>query len=160
MGRGGRPTGAESMGTSRTDDLPRMGIDERRIGVTSRKKILLVDDSSTALLLSRMVLQGMSYDVVTARDGLEGLEKAKQVHPDLILLAVMMPRMDGIEACKRLRDDPATASIPIIMVTTRGEEAIAEASYAYGCNEFVTKPVDAAELLAKVRNCLGDWEGT
>lgn len=128
--------------------------------MSARKKILLVDDSSTALLLARMVLQGMSYDVVTARDGVEGLEKAIQVKPDLILLDVMMPRMDGIEACKRLRDEPTTASIPIIMVTTRGEEGIAEASYAYGCNEFVTKPVDAAELLAKVRNCLGEWEGS
>jgi CheY-like chemotaxis protein len=137
-----------------------MGKDERSGSVSARKKILLVDDSSTALLLARMVLQGMAYDVVTARDGLEGLEKAIQLKPDLILLDVMMPRMDGIEACKRLRDEPSTANIPIIMVTTRGEEGIAEASYAYGCNEFVTKPVDAAELLAKVRNCLGEWETT
>jgi CheY-like chemotaxis protein len=126
-----------------------------------RKKILLVDDSSTARLLARMVLQdSTSYDVVTARDGLEGLEKAKAEKPDLILLDVMMPKMDGIETCKRLRDEPSTARIPIIMVTTRGEEGIAEASYAYGCNEFVTKPVDPAELLAKVRNCLGEWETT
>jgi CheY-like chemotaxis protein len=137
-----------------------MDCDERSIGVMSRKKILLVDDSSTALLLARMVLQGNAYDVLTARDGLEGLEKARQFKPDLILLDVMMPRMDGIEACKRLRDEPATAQIPIIMVTTRGEEGIAEASYAYGCNEFVTKPVDASELLAKVRNCLGEWEAS
>jgi len=126
--------------------------------VTPRKKILLVDDSSTSLLLARMILQTMAYDVVTARDGVEGVEKARQVQPDLILLDVMMPRMDGIEACKRLREDPLTAEIPIIMVTTRGEEGIAEASYAYGCNEFVTKPVDAAELVAKVQNCLGEWE--
>ena len=126
----------------------------------ARKKILLVDDSATARLMASMVLQGEAYDVTTARDGLEGLEKARQIVPDLILLDVMMPRMDGIEACKRLRDDPATAGIPIIMVTTRGEEGIAEASYAYGCNEFVTKPVDAAELLAKVRNCLGEWTAT
>ncbi len=123
-----------------------------------RKKILLVDDSATARLLARMVLQETCYDVVTAHDGLEGLEKAKLEKPDLILLDVMMPRMDGIEACKRLRDEPTTTSIPIIMVTTRGEEGIAEASYAYGCNDFVTKPVDAEELLAKVRNCLGEWE--
>ncbi|MBN2576951.1 MAG: response regulator [Deltaproteobacteria bacterium] len=126
----------------------------------TRKKILLVDDSSTARLLARMVLQETSYDVVTAQDGLEGLEKAMVEKPDLILLDVMMPKMDGIETCKRLRDEPSTAAIPIIMVTTRGEEGIAEASYAYGCNEFVTKPVDPAELLAKVRNCLGEWETT
>jgi CheY-like chemotaxis protein len=126
----------------------------------ARKKILLVDDSSTARLLARMVLQESSYDVITARDGVEGVEKAKLEKPDLILLDVMMPNMDGIEACKRLRDEPTTSAIPIIMVTTRGEEGIAEASYAYGCNEFVTKPVDPAELLAKVRNCLGEWESS
>jgi len=126
----------------------------------ARKKILLVDDSSTARLLARMVLQESSYDVITARDGVEGVEKARLEKPDLILLDVMMPNMDGIEACKRLRDEPTTSTIPIIMVTTRGEEGIAEASYAYGCNEFVTKPVDPAELLAKVRNCLGEWEST
>ncbi len=126
----------------------------------ARKKILLVDDSSTARLLARMVLQESSYEVITARDGVEGVEKAKLERPDLILLDVMMPNMDGIEACKRLRDEPTTAAIPIIMVTTRGEEGIAEASYAYGCNEFVTKPVDPAELLAKVRNCLGEWESS
>ena len=141
-------------------DLPKEGSERKERAVTPRKKILLVDDSSTALLLARMILQSRSYDVVTARDGAEGLEKARQVRPDLILLDVMMPRMDGIEACKRLRDDPTTAGIPIIMVTTRGEEGIAEASYAYGCNEFVTKPVDAAELIAKVQNCLGEWEAT
>ena len=133
---------------------------EKEVAVTRRNKILLLDDSSTALLLARMILQGMAYDVVTARDGVEGLEKARQVQPDLILLDVMMPRMDGIEACQRLRGDPLTAEVSIIMVTTRGEEGIAEASYAYGCNEFVTKPVDAAELMAKVGNCLGEWEST
>jgi CheY-like chemotaxis protein len=143
-----------------TSDLPRIGKDERRDRAMARKKILLVDDSSTARLLARMVLQDSAYEVITARDGVEGIEKAKTEKPDLILLDVMMPNMDGIEACKRLRDEAATAAIPIIMVTTRGEEGIAEASYAYGCNEFVTKPVDPAELLAKVRNCLGEWEGT
>jgi len=96
--------------------------------------------------------------VATASDGIEGLAAVRRLKPKVVLLDVMMPRMDGIEACKRLREDPLTAEIPIIMVTTRGEEGIAEASYAYGCNEFVTKPVDAAELVAKVQNCLGEWE--
>src|SRR5512147_1440309 len=121
-----------------------------------RKKILVVDDAATARMLETTILTVSSYDVIAARDGLEGLEKAKLEKPDLILLDVMMPRMDGLEACKRMREEPSTAGIPIIMVTSHGEEGVAEAGQARGCTEFVTKPVDASELLAKVRSCLGE----
>jgi CheY-like chemotaxis protein len=85
-----------------------------------RKKILLVDDSSTVLLMERMILSKSDYDVVTAKDGQEGVEKALSEHPDLILMDVVMPRMDGFEACRRLREQDATKEIPVIMVTTRG----------------------------------------
>ena len=120
-----------------------------------RKKILVVDDAATARTLETMILTVSSYEVVAARDGLEGLEKARLEKPDLILLDLMMPRMDGLEVCKRIRAEPGTASIPIIMVTSRGEESVAETSLACGCNELVTKPIEATELLAKVRSCLG-----
>lgn len=125
---------------------------------TARKKILLVDDSATARLMICIVLQDEPYDVLTACDGAEALGKARQNRPDLILLDVVMPHMDGIEACKRLRDDPLTTATPIIMLSARDDEGITEASYAYGCNDFVFKPVDPAELLAKVRSCLGEWD--
>jgi DNA-binding response OmpR family regulator len=120
-----------------------------------RKKILLVDDSSTVLLMERMILSKSEYDVVTARDGQEGVEKALSEKPDLILMDVVMPRMDGFEACKKLREQDATKAIPVIMVTTRGELASVESGYASGCNDYVTKPINGLELLAKVRSCLG-----
>jgi DNA-binding response OmpR family regulator len=120
-----------------------------------RKKILLVDDSSTVLLMERMILSKSDYDVVTARDGLEGLEKARVERPDLILMDVVMPRMDGFEAIRLLRAEELTREIPVIMVTTRGELQNVEAGYASGCNEYVTKPINGLELLAKVKSCLG-----
>jgi DNA-binding response OmpR family regulator len=120
-----------------------------------RKKILLVDDSSTVLLMERMILSKSEYDVVTARDGQEGVEKALTEKPDLILMDVVMPRMDGFEACKRLREQDGTKAIPVIMVTTRGELSSVESGYASGCNDYVTKPINGLELLAKVRSCLG-----
>jgi DNA-binding response OmpR family regulator len=120
-----------------------------------RKKILLVDDSSTVLLMEKMILSKSEYDVVTARDGLEGIEKAKVERPDLILMDVVMPRMDGFEAVRKLREDEATKSIPVIMVTTRGELQSVETGYASGCSDYVTKPINGLELLTKVRSCLG-----
>src|SRR5689334_11054595 len=121
----------------------------------SRKKILLVDDSSTVLLMERMILSKNQYDVVTAKDGLEGIENARAERPDLILMDVVMPRMDGFEACQKLREADDTQAIPVIMLTTRGELANVESGYAAGCNEYVTEPINGLELLAKVKSCLG-----
>ncbi len=120
-----------------------------------RKKILLVDDSSTVLLMERMILSKNEYDVLTAKDGQEGVEKAISERPDLILMDVVMPRMDGFEACRRLREREETRAIPVIMVTTRGELASVESGYSSGCTDYVTKPINGLELLAKVRSCLG-----
>ena len=120
-----------------------------------RKKILLVDDSSTVLLMEKMILSKSEYDVVTARDGVEGVEKAKNERHDLILMDVVMPRMDGFEAVRKLREDDTTKAIPVIMVTTRGELQSVETGYASGCSDYVTKPINGLELLTKVRSCLG-----
>ena len=119
------------------------------------KKILLVDDSSTVLMMERMILAAERFDIVTASNGREGQEKAKQEMPDLILMDIVMPHVNGLEACKALRADPATRHIPIILVTTRGEAQTMEQGYENGCNDYVTKPVNSAELLTKVRNLLG-----
>lgn len=119
-----------------------------------RKKILLVDDSSTVIMMEKMLLSGAGYDLVVARDGEEGVAKAVSERPDLILLDVVMPKMNGIEACRLIRADPRTQGIPIIMVTTRSEAANVETSFKNGCNDYVNKPLNNAELLAKVRGLL------
>jgi CheY-like chemotaxis protein len=124
--------------------------------MTQRKKILLVDDSSTALLMEKAILsRRRDFDLVTARDGEEAVALSLAEHPDLILMDVMMPKMNGFEACRRIRTDPATRNIPIIMVTTRGEIDNLEAGYASGCNDYVTKPINGLELLSKLEDLLG-----
>jgi DNA-binding response OmpR family regulator len=122
----------------------------------SRKKLLLVDDSKTILLMERMILGNGSYDLVTALDGQEAVEKARAELPDLILMDVVMPRMNGFDACRCIRNGETTAEIPVIMVTTRGEIESVEAGYESGCADYVIKPIDAQELLAKVRSVLGE----
>jgi DNA-binding response OmpR family regulator len=122
----------------------------------ARKKILIVDDSGTARMIEQMALSRSSYDVVQAKDGIEAVPVARRERPDLILMDVMMPKMDGYAACRAVRADAETKHIPIIMVTTRGESFNVETGFSSGCNDYVTKPVDTVELLAKVRSLIGD----
>jgi CheY-like chemotaxis protein len=106
-------------------------------------------------MMERMILASERFQVVTAANGEEAHQRAKQELPDLILMDIVMPKMTGIQACKAIKDDPATKHIPIILVTTRGEADSMEAGYSSGCNDYVTKPVNSAELLTKIRNILG-----
>jgi len=122
----------------------------------TRKKILLVDDAETILMMERMILNKRTYELVTAKDGEEALTKACDEQPDLILLDVIMPKMNGFEVCHELRKNEKTSSIPVIMVTTRGEAENVEIGYERGCNDYVTKPINRMELLKKVRNIVGD----
>jgi CheY-like chemotaxis protein len=122
----------------------------------ARKKILVVDDSGTARMLGQMALGRSAYDVVLAKDGAEAVQMARKELPDLILMDVMMPRMDGFEACRNIRAQEETRAIPVIMCTTRGEPLNVETGYQAGCNDYVTKPVNTLELLAKVRSLIGD----
>jgi DNA-binding response OmpR family regulator len=119
-----------------------------------KKKILLVDDSNTVLMMEKMILSKGGFDIVLAHDGVEAVEKAKSDNPDVILLDVMMPRLDGLSACAAIRAEAATAHIPIIMVTTRGEEANIEKAFTNGCTDYVTKPINGLELLTKLQNIL------
>ena len=119
------------------------------------KKILVVDDSVTSLMWQRMILGQEKFVVVTAKDGREGVDMALAEQPDLILMDVVMPRMDGFEACRALRAHTATARVPVIMVTTRSEFKSVEAGFASGCSDYITKPIDKLELLTKVKSLLG-----
>jgi CheY-like chemotaxis protein len=120
------------------------------------KKILVVDDSKTALMMEREILEKRtSYQCVTACDGQEAVEKAQLERPDLVLMDVVMPRMNGFEACHIMRQQVGTRETPIVLVTTRGEESYIEAGFQSGCNDYITKPVDGAELVALVESYLG-----
>ena len=127
-----------------------------RADAGARRKILLVDDSATTHMWIRMILNKSEYEMVSARDGEEGVERALAELPDLILMDVVMPRMDGFEACRRLRTHRATQATPIVMVTTRAEAKNVEAGFSSGCSDYITKPIDGLELLSKVRSFLGE----
>lgn len=120
-----------------------------------KRKILLVDDSQTVLLMHRMMLEDQ-YELVLAKNGREGVAAAVASHPDVIFMDVVMPEMTGIEACRAIRSHSQTSHIPVVMVTTRGEPVSVEAGYAAGCTDYVTKPFDSVELMAKLKSLLGE----
>ena len=119
------------------------------------KKILLVDDSKTALMLEQLILE-MNYTIISAQDGQEAVEKALAESPDLVLMDVVMPRMNGFQACKQLRDNKATCGIPVILVTTKGQEEDVVAGFEHGCSDYLTKPIYEQELLTMVKAYLGE----
>jgi len=121
------------------------------------KKILLVDDIESVRMLIKLILKNVSYDIEEAKDGLEAYSKCTNGSlPDLILMDILMPKMDGIECCRRLKKSAATKSIPIIMVTTRGENENIQNAFAAGCNDYITKPISKIELITKIRQLIGE----
>ena len=123
----------------------------------SQSTILIVDDNEQNVELLQAYLESLPCRIATAHDGLEAIrrvEDADQPTPDLILLDVMMPRMSGFEVCRKLKDDPATRSIPIMMVTALNELGDIERGVESGTDDFVTKPVNKLELLTRVKSLL------
>ena len=121
------------------------------------KKVLLVDDSTTTLMMEEMILkQRTAYETFTAKDGLDAIARAVETTPDLVLMDVVMPRMNGFEACKRMRLENSLRTTPIILVTTRGEEEYVEAGFQSGCNDYITKPINSRELVTLLQSYLGE----
>jgi DNA-binding response OmpR family regulator len=112
-------------------------------------KILVVEDEPAMVAGLRDNFEFEGYEVITARDGAEGLQRALDESPDLVVLDVMMPRMSGLEVCRQLR-----ASIPIIMLTARGQEVDKVVGLELGADDYVTKPFSIRELLARVKSVL------
>jgi adenylate cyclase len=119
--------------------------------VTPDPLILVVDDLAPNVRLLEAVLSPRGFRVATASSGAEALDVLSKEHPDLILLDIVMPGMDGYEVCRRIREDPETAFLPVIMITASGEEEKIRAIES-GADDFVNKPFDQAELLARVRS--------
>ena len=117
-------------------------------------KILIVDDDPEIVTMLSLRLGRRGYDVKTASDGHRAVEIAKRERPDLILLDVMMPRMDGYEVCTKLRADGRSAHIPVIMLTAKSMEADRSMAYTAGADDWVTKPFDPAVLVSKVKDHL------
>ena len=124
---------------------------------TEQKKlpvILVVDDNQQNLELLQAYLEDIECETLAAYDGIEALEIISKGAPDLILLDIMMPKMSGFEVCKRIKNDPKTADVPVIMVTALSEYGDIERAIDSGTDDFISKPVNKLELLTRVRTML------
>lgn len=117
--------------------------------------ILVVDDSAVVHKFVRATLKGTGHRLVHAYDGVEGLAAAKRSVPDLVLSDLDMPNMDGFEMCRRLRLEPATRTVPIIILSARGQGQAVDHSLAVGANDFLSKPVSEKELRSRIERLLG-----
>ncbi|MBU1905637.1 MAG: response regulator [Candidatus Omnitrophica bacterium] len=119
-------------------------------------KILLVDDEKDLVETLAFRLEASDYEVVKAHDGQDGLDKARSVHPDLIILDLMLPKMDGYKVCRMLKFDEKFKKIPIILFTARAQESDKKMGEEVGADVYITKPFEAPVLLAKIKELLGE----
>ncbi len=117
-------------------------------------QILVVDDVPANIKLLEAKLSSEYYDVITATDGFEALEKVKLFEPDLILLDVMMPGMDGFEVCHKLKSDSEVSHIPVVMVTALSEKSDRLKGLEAGADDFITKPINDMALFARVKSLI------
>jgi putative two-component system response regulator len=122
--------------------------------ITKKPRILCVDDESANLKLLEAALTPRGYEVIKAKDGEEALERIKGQEIDLILLDVMMPKIDGFEVCKKIKENPLTQLIPVVMVTALADKESRIKGLEKGANDFLTKPLDSSELMVRVKNLL------
>jgi twitching motility two-component system response regulator PilH len=118
-------------------------------------QVLIVDDSPTEIHILTTILQKLGHSVQTANNGEEGVARAKELKPDLILMDVVMPGMNGFQATRQISKDPETSHIPVIIVTTKDQETDRVWGLRQGARDYVTKPVEEAELVKKLSELLG-----
>jgi DNA-binding response OmpR family regulator len=119
------------------------------------KKIVVADDEPDVLFMTAFSLRTVGgFEVIEARNGLEAVEKAQQVVPDLIVLDIKMPRMNGYEACRKLKEIPELANVPVIFLSAKGQRQEIEEGLSAGAADYILKPFAPEELIAKVRALL------
>jgi two-component system, OmpR family, phosphate regulon response regulator PhoB len=125
-----------------------------------RKKILIVEDNTGLLELLRLNLKAAGFAVATATNGVEALKKAHSLSPDLVLLDLVLPELDGFAVCESLRKGPATASVPIIVLTGLNNDSARLASLQAGTSDFTVKPVNPKLLVARIKELLHQPRGS
>lgn len=116
-----------------------------------KSKILVIDDNNLNLRMIELILKNYDYDVITALNGLEGIKATLEEKPDLILLDIMMPEIDGFEVCEKLKEEPDTRDIPIIFVTSKSDSEGIVKGFELGAADFVTRPFNRPELMARIK---------
>lgn len=119
------------------------------------KRVLLVEDNDDNRTIFATILTHRGYDVVEAPNGLEGVLKAESHHPDLIIMDLSLPVMDGIEATRRIRSNPHTSGIPVLAVTAHARESDRDNAIRAGCNDYLAKPVEPRRLVEQVERIIG-----
>jgi len=118
------------------------------------KRILIIEDDPIALELIEYTLQQEGYETLTALNGVEGLAKARDEKPDLVVLDVMLPGLDGFEVCQRLQAEPETGRLPILMLSAKAREVDIDTGRRVGADIYVTKPIDPSGLIVEVGTLL------
>lgn len=124
------------------------------------KKILVIEDDPATLRLVDYSLKQEGYEIITASNGLEGIRKALKESPDLVILDVMLPGMDGFEICYRLKSEPVTAKLPILMFSAKAQEIDKDMGIKVGADDYLTKPSAPANIITHVEKLLAKKEGT
>lgn len=119
------------------------------------KKVLIVDDEPSIIVPLQFLMEQNGYEVMVAFSGEEAMETIGECHPNLILLDIMLPIIDGFEVCQRVRENPEWNDIRIIMLTAMGSDANVAKGLALGADEYITKPFSNTEVIAKVRELMG-----
>lgn len=146
----GQSIARRTLSTARSHDVKKVSTTTR----TARQTIMVVDDSVTVRKVTSRLLERQGYDVITAKDGLDAVEKLGSVSPDLMLLDIEMPRMDGFEVANFVRTGHSNKALPIIMITSRTGEKHREHAFSLGVNRYMGKPFQEAELLATIQDLL------
>ena len=121
----------------------------------AKGRILVVDDEIYIVHILDFSLGMEGYEVVTALDGEQALEKARSEKPDLIVLDIMMPKLDGYETCKRLKADPATKEVPVILLSAKGRNVDQKVGFEVGADDYITKPFSPRKLVERINAILG-----
>jgi CheY-like chemotaxis protein len=118
----------------------------------SHKKVLVVDDNKDTISILTTILKIAGCSVITAQNGIEAMQQIQLENPSLVLLDIMMPKMDGFEVCKAVKNNPDLRHIPIVMVSAKRDEASKYRAQRLGADDFINKPILPSEILRKVRN--------
>ncbi len=122
------------------------------------KRILVIEDDPASLRLMQYILEHKGYEVLTAVNGLDGLKKARSEEPDLVIMDVMLPGMDGFDICYHLRAEAQTVTLPILMLSAKAREVDRDTGLKAGAYYYIIKPVDPAEIISKVEALLAQGE--